>query len=514
MTGQHSNEPIVAEPGSAEERAAFATLQAKLPALFQKILPDRTAPRTIVVLPSLSVDQDVLSKIEGVHHYEERMLGMLMLLRLPRTRVIYLSSQPISETIIDYYLHLLQGVPAHHARARLTLMPCFDGGACPLTEKILARPRLIERLKQAIGDPAIAHIAAYSVSPLERSLAVRLGVPLYGCDPALQDLGTKSGGRRLMRQAGVAIPEGVEDLTDEDGIAAGLADLKSRDPGLRRAAVKLNEGLSGDGNALFHFDDAPAGSDLTPWIREKLPQIAFEASGMTWDAYLEKVRGMGAVVEAFIEGDEKRSPSVQFTIDPSGSIDPVSTHDQVLGGPGGQVYQGCRFPADAAYRLAIQREGMKVAAALGKRGVLGRFAVDFISVRQGDSWRHYGIEINLRKGGTTHPFLMLQFLTGGAYDPATGVFNTPAGQPRFYYSSDNLQAAHYKGLTPSDLVDVAVMNGLHYDGTVHEGVVFHLIGALSEFGKVGVVCVSVSPERAEALYRNTIEILDREQMAR
>lgn len=142
MTGIRGKEMRMAEPGSAEERAAFADLQVRLPDMFQKIFPDRTASRTIVVLPSLSVDQDVLSSIAGVHHYEERMLGMLMLLRLPRTRLIYLTSQPISETIIDYYLHLLQGVPAHHARARLTLLPCFDGSVRPLTEKILARPRL------------------------------------------------------------------------------------------------------------------------------------------------------------------------------------------------------------------------------------------------------------------------------------------------------------------------------------------------------------------------------------
>ena len=60
-------------------------------------------------------------------------------------------------------------------------------------------------------------------------------------------------------------------------------------------------------------------------------------------------------------------------------------------------------------------------------------------------------------------------------------------------------------------MDIAVLNGLHYDGTTHEGVVFHLIGALSEFGKLGVVCVGASPERAEALRQRTVEILDREQ---
>jgi hypothetical protein len=496
-------------PGSVEEQAEFDRLQACLRDMFDTIVPDRTAPRTIVVLPSLSIDQDVMSRIAGIHHYEERMLCMLMLLRLPRTRLIYLTSQPIPETIIDYYLHLLQGIPARHARERLTMLACYDGSARSLTEKILSRPRLLNRVREAIGDPGTAYITAFAVTPQERTLSVTLGIPVYGCDPALQVLGSKSGGRKLMREAGVAIPDGVEDLIDEDGIAAGLVELKSRDPGLHRAVVKLNEGFSGEGNAVFRFDDAPPGEALMPWVRDRLPHLAFEARGMTWEAFLEKAREMGSVVEAFIEGDEKQSPSAQFRIDPFGYVEPVSTHDQVLDG---QVFLGCRFPADDAYRLAIQDEGAKVAALLGQRGVLGRLAVDFVSVRRGDSWSNYGIEVNLRKGGTTHPFLMLQFLTGGAYDPVSGLFRTPAGQLRFYYASDNLEAPHYKGLTPADLVDVAVLNGLHYDGTVQEGVVFHLIGALSEFGKLGVVCVGGSPERAEVLYRRTVEILDREQM--
>ncbi|WP_158258584.1 peptide ligase PGM1-related protein [Rhodopila globiformis] len=498
-------------PGSAEECLIFKHLQAKLPVQFRTVFPDRTAPRTVVVVPSLSIDQDVIAKIAGAHHYEERMLGMLMLLRLPRTRLIYLTSQPIPEAIIDYYLHLLQGVPAQHARNRLTLLSCFDGSPRPLTAKLLERPRLMARLRDAIGDPAAAHIAAYVVSGLERSLAVRLGIPIYGCDPALQKFGSKSGGRQIMREAGVPMPDGIEDLTDETGIAAGLAALKSRDPGLRRAVVKLNDGFSGEGNALFRFDGAPTGSALDAWIAARLPQLAFEARGMTWDTYLGKAREMGAIVEAFVAGEEKRSPSVQFRIDPFGEIEYVSTHDQVLGGPGGQVYLGCAFPADEAYRLAIQTEGAKVARLLAGRGVLGRFGVDFVSVREGNVWRNYGIEINLRKGGTTHPFLMLQFLTGGRYDPASGLFRTPPGQPRFYYASDNLESPRYRGLTPADLVDIAVLNGLHYDGTTQEGVVFHLIGALSEFGKLGVVCVGSSPDRALALYRRTVDILDREQ---
>ena len=69
----------------------------------------------------------------------------------------------------------------------------------------------------------------------------------------------------------------------------------------------------------------------------------------------------------------------------------------------------------------ITREAAKVGRRLAKEGVIGRFAFDFVVVRAKDgTWEPYAIEINLRKGGTTHPFLTLQFLTDGTYDTETG----------------------------------------------------------------------------------------------
>jgi hypothetical protein len=47
-----------------------------------------------------------------------------------------------------------------------------------------------------------------------------------------------------------------------------------------------------------------------------------------------------------------------------------------------------------------------------------------------------------------------------------------------------------------------------YDGATQEGVMFHLIGALSEYGKFGLLCVGSSPEKAKAFYEKTIQIMD------
>ena len=322
----------------------------------------------MVIIPSLSLDQQVMEKISGVHHYEERMLCLLLLLRLPRTRVIYVTSTPIPDTIIDYYLHLLPGIPSLHARRRLTLVACNDASPLPLTRKILERPRVLERIREAIADVASAHMTCFTVSELERKLALQLDIPIYGCNPSLLHWGSKSGSRKIFREAGIDMPFGFEDLRDAADVAEALVELKAKRPGLRRAVVKLNDGFSGEGNAIFELADAPSDSSLAAFVRERLPHMAFEANGMTWDLYREKFAAMGGVVEEFIPGADKRSPSAQFRIDPHGRIEALSTHDQVLGGAHGQVFLGCRFPADKTYRLDIQERGKRTAEVLARKG--------------------------------------------------------------------------------------------------------------------------------------------------
>src|SRR4030095_15132253 len=145
-------------------------------------------------------------------HYEERLLCMLMLLRMPRTQVIYVSSTTIDPVIVDYYLHLLPGITGYHALQRLTLLSCYDASSKSLTEKILERPRLIERIRKSIPPGSAAHMACFNVTPRERTLAVRLGIPVFGCDPDLLDLGSKSNSRKIFRECGIPLAPGFEDL--------------------------------------------------------------------------------------------------------------------------------------------------------------------------------------------------------------------------------------------------------------------------------------------------------------
>src|SRR5438874_9279357 len=134
------------DPGTTEETIIYNDIQRRFSKQFEKIFPDKLAPRTVVIIPSLSLDSEILAKVKGFIHYEERMLCLLMLLRMPLTKIIYVTSVPVADVIIDYYLHLLPGITGYHARQRLTMLSCYDASSKTLTQKILDRPRLIEHI--------------------------------------------------------------------------------------------------------------------------------------------------------------------------------------------------------------------------------------------------------------------------------------------------------------------------------------------------------------------------------
>ena len=501
--------PLPTELTPERELAEFERLKPNLREVWSAISLRDEEPHTSVVVPSLTLDQSELAKLEGSSFYEERLLFLLIRLRNPRARVVFVTSQPVHPLILEYYFQLLVGIPASHARSRLTLLCAYDSSARPLTEKILERPRLIERIRGGIPDPSRAYLTVFNSTPLERRLAVLLGIPLNGVDPALSRLGTKSGGRKVFREAGVDLPEGSENLHSEADLLEALQALRARKPGTRRAILKFDDSFSGEGNAVLTF----TGGNGRPALERDLRRITPSSPEETAESYLMKFEAAGGIVEEFLE-TPSRSPSVQLRIDPQGEVALLSTHDQILGGPSGQVYQGCRFPAEEGYRRPIQEAARRIGAVLARRGVVSRFGVDFLvgQDRKTGAQDSKALEINLRMGGTTHPFLALQFLTGGKLDPDSGSFFSPRGLPKFYRSTDNLKSPAYRGLGPEDLIDITTANRLHYSHANENGALFHMIGALSQYGKIGLTAIGNSREEADEIYGRALAVLDRESI--
>src|SRR5205807_8457818 len=141
---------------AADSQAEFDQLQKKLVPLWKSIERFNQDPQTIVVVPSMSID--AIGSGAVMQAYEERFLFLIWLVRQSRARLIYVTSQTILPSIIDYYLDLLPGVIPSHARQRLVLLSPLDGSVRPLSDKLLARQRLIERMRSLIMDPDRAHL--------------------------------------------------------------------------------------------------------------------------------------------------------------------------------------------------------------------------------------------------------------------------------------------------------------------------------------------------------------------
>jgi hypothetical protein len=469
---------------------------------------------TIVVIPSMTVDMELTSSVQQA--YEERFLFLLLLLRQPRVRLVYVTSGEIAPNIVDYYLHLLPGVTISHARKRLFLISPLDTSSRPLSRKLLDRPRLLDEIRALAVDVDRAHIVPFNTTDLERELAVRLGIPMYAADPRFFELGTKSGSRRIFMEEGVSHPIGFEDLTTEPDVVHAITRMRSAKPEIQQVIVKLNEGVSGLGNAVVDLRSLPTPGDRAEFgaVEQRLREMRLEMTGASYADYLEKLQEAGAIVEEMVSGDEIRSPSAQMRITPLGEVELLSTHDQVLGGPTGQSYLGARFPADTAYGPAIMREAAKVARRFVREGVIGRFALDFVVVRtHGGKWRPYAIEVNLRKGGTTHPFLTLQYLTDGHFDAESGEFLTARGDRKCYRASDHVESPSYQMFTPDTLFDIVSRHHLHFDHASQTGVILHMVSGVGDLGRFGMTVIADDHDQVAALYDRTVGIFDQEAQA-
>ena len=187
---------------------------------------------------------------------------------------------------------------------------------------------------------------------------------------------------------------------------------------------------------------------------------------------------------------------MQLRVTPLGKVELLSTHDQMLGGPSGQSYFGCIFPADPAYAAPSRAMPPKSASSsatpassAGSRSILSSRAHDAAP------WQTYAIEINLRRAERlilSDPSISHR----RALRSESATFITPNGRKKFLVASDHVESPRYRGFTPDDLFDLVVRRGLHFGQVRQTGVVFHMLSALGSAGRLGLTAVGDSPEEA------------------
>lgn len=459
--------------------------------------PGSNVPHTVVVLPSYSVDADLLAhygqRIPALEH--RQLLRMLMLPRLPQAEMIFVMSERPADRELEYYLHFVPEDRRADTRARIRLLHVPDRTPRSITAKLLDRPDLLAEIRGMVRG-RLAFIEPWNVTQLEMDVAQQLGLPLNGSPASLWPLAFKSKGRRLMREAGVRLPLGSEGVRSVPAVLAAAERIRQRHPRAEGVVIKLDNSGTGMGNRVVRFAQVPTAHLL---------RAALDSLGPAYISYL----GAGAVVEELVTGDEFSSPSVQMDIAPGRHVTVISTHEQLHGGPGGQEYLGCRFPALPDYRAELATYGAAVGELLADRGAMGRFCVDFAATRTGSAgWHVYGLEINLRRSGTSHPLSLLHNLVPGRYDVTTGTWVAEDGSRRCYESTDSLHDPAWHGRSAADVIDAIRAAGLEFDPARGVGAVLHMLIGLDIDGRVGLTTIGRSPAHATRLYTAAVSAIE------
>ena len=476
---------------------AFDELQQRLGPALDANRPGSGIDHVMVTLPSFSVSESMLSHYgDRIPSLEHRYLNAVLIVgRITDCRTIIVLSRLPDPSIIDYYLQLLPAEERASARARTTMIEVHDGTHRSSAAKLVDRPDLLAQIRDLVGDrPAL--IEPWNVTENEVALALALGIPINGSNPRLRWLGFKSEGRRLMRRAGVPVPFGVEDVRTVDDVVAAIHAIREARPEAPGVVIKHDDSGAGDGNIVLDLEPMASATEPDAWLREQVEGLP---------GWYRTDLELGGIVEERIAGDRFTSPSAQVDIRPDGRVIVLATHEQVLGGESGQVYLGCRFPADAAYAPQLAEHAAAIGAELAREGAIGRFSVDFVAAADDGAgeWRVHALEINLRKGGTTHPYAALRNVAPGRYDTGSGRWITEDGGTRSYSATDNLVDPAWLGLSPAAVIAAVADAGLQFDPETGTGVVLHMLSGLAIDGRFGLTAIGETPEEAARMHDAT-----------
>ena len=292
-------------------------------------------------------------------------------------------------------------------------------------EAARARPRIL------LADPR-PHPRPRTLPPrpvhdyaLERDLALPLGIPLYGADPRLLPLGTKTGCRRLFAEDGRPAPARVRGRS-RPRRRRRRAGSRCERRGPARQTRSSSSTTASPGRATRSSSCAGCRRRDRPSERAVPSTIArgpwrFEHPETLWSATSAASRGRRHRRGARRAASSSAAPACSCASRRwARSSCSRRTTSCWAGRAARATSAAASRPTSATPRAITAGGGQDRATGSRAEGVLGRFAVDFVVVRDArGAWTPYAIELNLRKGGTTHPFLTLQFLTDGTYDPVT-----------------------------------------------------------------------------------------------
>ena len=245
---------------------------------------------------------------------------------------------------------------------------------------------------------------------------------MYGADPRLAELGTKSGCRKLFAEVGIPHPLGGRESPQHRGLLRrDHAHAQATTHDARGDRQTRRGGLRGRqrDSSICAGCRQPGDAGERAAVLDRVGRVTARIADVPREIYLAKL-AEGGIVEERIVGAGVPQPERPVAYHP-GRRGRTPLHPRSAAWrPQRTELSGLHVPCRSRHtRETISQYAATAAEHLVALKVIGPIRVRLRRGRAADggTWSAYAIELNLRKGGTTHPFLTLQFLTDGRYDP-------------------------------------------------------------------------------------------------
>jgi hypothetical protein len=455
----------------------------------------------IIACPSISLKREDIEKIVAIDLYEMRSLWQILYAVKKNIHVLYLSSNPVETENVK---HLLKCVGLDkEVRSRISFYDLADFGGLNLSEKVINSGKFLNILEKQI-EKFPTFLMPFNYTDIERRLAGMLGIPVFGCHPTLNYWQTKSGNKTIFRRADIPMPEGVENIKTREDIMFGVMNLWRQFPEQMKYMVKLDSGVSGEGNALLTLDmefvkfDQLSIKEKLDYIEARLMDMRFQQKDLDFPEFAERME-IGGIIEIFLEGEDFYSPSSQGYIHPNLNVELLATHEQVLD-ESGMKFLGCRFPAPIDIRTKIANWTKQIGAELSQIGVIGFFSVDYIVYKNEKGVEEIKvIEINIRQGGTTHPYQTAKLVTNAKFNDSKGILESSNGNPVHYFANDNFCLENLKATAPKNLIGHLEKKNVLFNPSTQKGAVLHMLNSMSRFGKIGYTIIGSSNDEVDGM---------------
>ncbi|KAJ1459534.1 hypothetical protein M885DRAFT_510651 [Pelagophyceae sp. CCMP2097] len=380
----------------------------------------RGQPRVEVHLPSVGHAEH--ARLNAGNFALEQALQITRLCRADvDVHVVYVSPLALDDEVLAYYDRLLA---LDGTARRFTLVVPENARRFPAHATLAAvawySPACLRRLRSLVKNRFAYVVPGGPCGAADKAVALHLGVPLLGADPsAAAAHGSRSGAKRLLRDADVNVPVGAHDIYDDGDFLIALAKLAAAhlDVGRWKFGVDADAGASGvayldvdeievvrdlrrERNRLQNADASRADAawhrpDVQVLARARLLR-AFRADLATravvcypgrpaatdaqreWAGFAGLLRRYGAVIEA-----EPRSiagrPAVHALIRPDGAFSVVAVHDVVTTARYERVATLC--PATSAPAAALVGATAALCRKLHEAGVCGHVTLHFAAFR-------------------------------------------------------------------------------------------------------------------------------------